>query len=121
MKHLLIIAALATFTISLCGCWVDDGPTPCLGMSEQKGEHLARESIRKFLQYAGRTRAPLSGSSGTLDPARLEHVSDDDLVSEGATSPVSYAYVFHLSWAPWAKFTGSVAPNCKVKNNWVIR
>lgn len=120
MKSLIRLGLLALTAMSLSGCWTDSGPQACLGMSEQKGEHLARESIKKFLHYAGQTHAPLTGPSGTLNFQRLEQVGDNDLVYEGPTSSVSYAFVFHLSWAPWAKFTGTVSSNCKVSNNWVI-
>lgn len=120
MKTLLSIGLLCILAMSLTGCWVGSGPQACANMPEPKGESAAKASLKRFLQYAGQTRAPLAGPSGTLDPAKLEHISDGDLVYDGKSSAGASTYNFHLSWAPQAKFTATVSADCSTTNNWTI-
>ena len=119
MKSLLPILPLAALAISLSGCWGGSDPQACAHVSEQKGTSAARDALKRFLHYTGKTRAPLTGPGGTLDPSRLEHVSDGDLVYDGKML-ASNIYNFHLSWAPRARFTATLAPDCSTQNNWTI-
>jgi len=117
MTTFLRLGILLMLALPLSGCWVGSGPQACSGISEQKGQNLARASTKRFLQYVGKTHAPLTGTSGTLNFDRLESLNDSDLVYDGRSSNV---YAFHLSWAPWAKFTTTVANNCGATTNWTI-
>ena len=75
----------------------------------------------RFLRYAGKTHAPISGDGGTLDAAKLEHISDGDLIYDKRSPTDNYTYQFHLRWAPNAVFAGTVAPNCSVATNWSVK
>ena len=119
MKSLLLVLAVTVLAISLSACWGSSDPQACAHVSEQKGTSAARDALKRFLHYTGKTRAPLTGPGGTLDPSRLEHVSDGDLVYDGKVS-MTGIYKFHLSWAPQAKFTATLAPDCSTQNNWTI-
>ena len=120
MKSLPVIGLLTVTGLSLSGCWVGSDSQACSGMSEQKGQDVARAAVKHFLQYAGKTHSPMSGPSGTLDSARLENVSDGDLVYDGRKPAGSNTYTFHLLWAPQAKFISTVGADCTASNNWTI-
>jgi len=120
MKALVSIGCSCALLITLSGCWVGADPKSCVKIPEAKGESIARKSLKQFLEYTGRTNAPLSGPGGTLNPARLEHVSDSDLVYDGRSPNSSNIYNFHLSWAPQAKFTSTLSADCGTSNNWTI-
>ncbi len=120
MRRLFSIGLLCALAASLSGCWVGSSAQSCANMPESKGQSVARASLKRFLQYTGQTRAPLAGPSGTLDPVRLEHVSDGDLIYDGMSLSGGNSYDFHLSWAPKAKFTATVSADCTTTNNWTI-
>ena len=120
MKFLFSVGLLCVLAISLTGCWVGSDPHDCTHVSDSKGQSIARASLKRFLQYTGQTHAPLSGPSGTLDPIKLEHISDSDLVYDGRSPNEGNVFNFHLSWAPQAKFTATVSSDCGTSNNWTI-
>lgn len=109
----------ASFLLTACG--TDANPKDCGAISEAKGHAIAKKAVMQFLRYAGKTHAPISGDSGTLDAAKLERATDGDLIFDHRVPPGTNTYQFHLSWAPNAIFTGAVAPNCSVTTNWSIQ
>lgn len=119
MKFLISVGLLCA-AVCLGGCRVGFDPKTCTNMPEAKGEDVARTRLKGFLQYVGQTRSPLSGPGGTLDSARLEYVSDDELVYDGRSPGSANAYEFHLSWAPQVKFTTTVSADCSATSNWSI-
>jgi hypothetical protein len=112
---------MVAVALSLVGCGWDSDPTQCGAVTEAKGQSVARKSLLRFLQYAGKTHSPLTGDGGTLDPAKLERVNNGDLIYDGRSPHDIYTYQFHLRWAPNATFTGTVASNCSVETNWSIK
>jgi hypothetical protein len=119
-KRLCTITVLLPLALSLGGCGFDADPSQCGAISEAKGQAIARKSIIRFLRYAGTTHAPISGDGGALDAAKLEQVSDGDLVYDSRSPTDNYTYQFHLRWAPNAVFAGTVAANCAVTTNWAV-
>ncbi len=114
-------ALMAVLYLSLAGCGFDTDPKQCGTVTESKGQAIAKKSIRRFLQYAGKTHAPISGDSGTLNAAKLEQIRDSDLIYDGRSQTDNYTYQFHLRWAPNATFSGTVTSNCSVETNWSIK
>jgi len=119
-KVLLSIGMAGALAFSLSGCWVGSDPKSCVKISEDKGEALARKSLKRFLEYTGKTHSPLSGPAGTLNPVLLEQFKESDLVYDGRSPDNDHVYNFHLSWAPQAKFTSTLAGDCGTTNNWTI-
>lgn len=115
------IVAGTVLALSVTACGFDSNPTQCGASTGSKGEAIARKSIIRFLRYAGKTHSPISGDGGTLDFAKLEHLSDSDLIYDGRDPRDINTYTFHLQWAPNATFTGAVATNCSVTTNWAIK
>jgi hypothetical protein len=120
MKSVLGIGLAGALALPLGGCWVGADPNSCVKVPEARGEAITRKSLKQFLEYTGKTRAPLSGPGGTLNPARLEHVSDSDLVYDGRSPNGGNVYNFHLCWAAQAKFTSTLSTDCGTSNNWTI-
>ena len=120
-RRLCGLIAVTMLALSVNACGFDADPSQCGAVPEAKGQAIARKSIIRFLRYAGKTHAPISGDGGTLDAAKLEQMSDGDLIYDGRNPTDKYAYQFHLRWAPNAAFTGTVAPNCSVATNWSVK
>lgn len=112
---------MAVMVLAVTACGFDADPKQCGAVTEVKGQAIARKSIMRFLRYAGKTHAPISGDGGTLDAAKLEHISDGDLIYDKRSPTDNYTYQFHLRWAPNAVFAGTVAPNCSVATNWSVK
>ena len=112
---------MAAFALSVTACGFDSNPNKCSAIPESKGQAVARKAVMQFLRYAGKTHAPITGDGGTLDVAKLERISDRDLIYDSRVPSGSNTYQFHLQWAPNATFIGTVAANCAVTTNWSIR
>ena len=115
------ISLLMMVTISVTACGNDSAPDKCGRLSEKKGEGIARKSVTQFLRYAGKTHAEITGDGGTLDPLKLERISEGDLIYESRMTGDPDTYQFHIKWSPNVVFTGTVAANCSVKTNWSIK
>jgi hypothetical protein len=115
------MALMATIALSVTACGFDSNPNKCSAIPESKGQAVAKKAVMQFLRYAGKTHAPITGDGGTLDVAKLERISDSDLIYDKRSPVDASTYQFHLQWAPNAIFTGTVAGNCSVTTNWSVK